>query len=104
MTIEEAQRALLRRGHCSALVKVLGDYSDLFMGQSAWFDYSAMNRIYKHYNFDTSVSPRKMSFASYPGALASQDDFYMMDSGLVVCQFTILFLTSFRCFKLLTEF
>lgn len=88
MTLEEAQEKLLRKGHCSALVKILGDYSDLFMGQSAWFTYGAMNRIYKHYNFATSVAPRKLSFSSYPGSLASQDDFYMMDSGLVMLQTT----------------
>jgi hypothetical protein len=89
MTEEEAERAILRKGHCSALVKILGDYSDLFMGQSAWFTYAAMNRIYKFYYFDTTgVPPRKISFSSYPGSLVSQDDFYVLDSGMVMLQTT----------------
>jgi len=58
------------------------------MGQSAWFTYGAMNRIYKHYNFPTSSFPHKVSFSSYPGSLVSQDDFYIMSSGLVMLQTT----------------
>jgi len=90
MTLEEARRYLDENGHCSALVKILGDFSDVFMGQSAWFTFGAMNRIYKHYNFELSIqkSGQKVSFSSYPGALVSQDDFYIMDSGLVMLQTT----------------
>jgi len=71
------------------LIKVLGDMSDLFMSQAAWFSYGAMNRIYKHYYFDlTNTVSKKVSFSSYPGCLVSIDDFYMMDSGLVMLQTT----------------
>jgi len=34
------------------------------------------------------LQPKKISFASYPGSLVSIDDFYMMDSGLVMLQTT----------------
>eukprot|EP01099_Mayorella_cantabrigiensis_P006201 TRINITY_DN5130_c0_g1_i1.p1 TRINITY_DN5130_c0_g1~~TRINITY_DN5130_c0_g1_i1.p1 ORF type:complete len:299 (-),score=70.55 TRINITY_DN5130_c0_g1_i1:129-1025(-) len=49
-----------------------------------------MVRIYKHYHFQTNqtVAAKKVSFSSYPGCLSSLDDFYIMDSGLVMLQTT----------------
>ena len=77
--------------HCTALIKVLPDLSDLLFAHSSWFSYSAMNRIYKHYFFqvsEKSTAAKKISFSSYPGFLESLDDFYLMDSGLVMIQTT----------------
>eukprot|EP01135_Chromosphaera_perkinsii_P002466 Nk52_evm72s223 gene=Nk52_evmTU72s223 len=77
--------------HCTALIKVLPDLSDLLFSHSSWFSYSAMNRIYKHYFFQSSEkssAARKFSFSSYPGFLESLDDFYIMDSGIVMIQTT----------------
>ena len=48
---DEARAALLKAGHCSALVKVVGDLSELFMGHSSWFEYANTNRIFKSYHF-----------------------------------------------------
>lgn len=48
-----------------------------------------MLRIYKHYNFNlTELRPAadRMSFSSYPGELFSDDDFYLLSSGLVMLQ------------------
>jgi hypothetical protein len=39
-------------GKCSALIKVSEDLSDIFFGHSTWDSYTAMTRIYKHYEFD----------------------------------------------------
>lgn len=36
---------------CSALVKVTGDLSNMFMAHSSWFTFLATTRIFKHYNF-----------------------------------------------------
>eukprot|EP00126_Sphaerothecum_destruens_P006490 Sdes_comp19381_c0_seq1m10668 len=77
--------------HCTALIKVLPDLSDILISHSSWFSYSAMNRIYKHYHFgvqESSSAVHKISFSSYPGFLESLDDFYLMDSGLVMVQTT----------------
>lgn len=49
MTPAQRERLVAGLGHCSALVRVTGDYSDLLMSHSSWFTYSAMLRIYKHY-------------------------------------------------------
>eukprot|EP00754_Rhynchopus_humris_P047679 Rhum_TRINITY_DN7256_c0_g1::Rhum_TRINITY_DN7256_c0_g1_i1::g.22097::m.22097 len=93
MSNEEADLQLARNGRCSALVKVAGDGSDLFMGHTTWYTYLSMNRIYKNYYFDfkADVAARGVSFSSYPGYLESLDDFYMMDSGLGMVQTSIDF-------------
>jgi len=91
LTKEEFFLQLAKNGHCSALIKVPGDLSDLWTAHSSWFTYGAMNRIYKHYFFDLKasfVSAKKMSFSSYPGFLESLDDFYIMDNGLAMVQTT----------------
>eukprot|EP01114_Cavostelium_apophysatum_P001150 TRINITY_DN10983_c0_g1_i1.p1 TRINITY_DN10983_c0_g1~~TRINITY_DN10983_c0_g1_i1.p1 ORF type:complete len:545 (+),score=120.02 TRINITY_DN10983_c0_g1_i1:36-1637(+) len=93
LTKEERLRTLGMKGHCSVLIKVPGDLSDIWSGHSAWFTYGAMNRIFKHYYLNLNapfVASRMMSFSSYPGFLESLDDFYMMpDSGLEMLQTTI---------------
>lgn len=88
MTPEQAREALQKAGHCSALVKVTGDLSELFMGHSSWFEYANTNRIYKNYHFafKAKAGANRISFSSYPGYLESLDDFYMMDSGLGMVQ------------------
>ncbi|BDA45664.1 Phospholipase B-like 1 [Coccomyxa sp. Obi] len=91
LTPSELEGKLASAGHCSALVKVTGNYSDLFLSHSSWFTYSGMVRIYKHYDF-ALASPhhrlRRTSFSSYPGELSSDDDFYLMDTGLALLQTT----------------
>lgn len=79
------------RGMCSALVKLLPGFEDIFMSHSSWFTYSNTYRIYKHYDFNLkskNVASKAMSFSSYPGYLESLDDFYLLDSGLVMLQTT----------------
>eukprot|EP00928_Gymnodinium_smaydae_P013326 TRINITY_DN14870_c0_g3_i2.p1 TRINITY_DN14870_c0_g3~~TRINITY_DN14870_c0_g3_i2.p1 ORF type:complete len:578 (+),score=72.87 TRINITY_DN14870_c0_g3_i2:112-1845(+) len=82
---EEAERLHSTRGHCSGLIKLTPDFSDIFMAHSTWMDYRNTNRIFKHYflNFSNpATASRKLSFSSYPGFLVSQDDFYLLESGL----------------------
>lgn len=78
-------------GKCSALIKLAPDLSDIFMGHSTWDTYTAQLRIYKHYAFDLRQlrpAASRLSFSSYPGELFSDDDFFLMDSGLVLLQTT----------------
>jgi len=92
MTDEQLTLLEQKSGHCSALVRVTPGFEDLFMGHSSWFTYSATNRIFKHYTFDTnepSIAATSMSFSSYAGYLESLDDFYVLSSGLVMLQTTI---------------
>ncbi|GFO31459.1 phospholipase b-like 1 [Plakobranchus ocellatus] len=93
LTKEEAELKFHMSGHCSALIKVLPGVKNIYMSHSTWFLYSATNRIYKHYYLnvnDDSAAAKKISFSSYAGLLVSIDDFYLMDSGLVMLQTTNL--------------
>ncbi|XP_037702247.1 phospholipase B-like 1 [Choloepus didactylus] len=78
-------------GHCSALIKVLPGFENIYFAHSSWYTYAAMLRIYKHWDFnihDINTSSSRLSFSSYPGFLESLDDFYILSSGLVVLQTT----------------
>lgn len=39
-------------GHCSALLRLLPDFSDLYVAQDTWNDLPSMLRILKRYNFE----------------------------------------------------
>jgi hypothetical protein len=91
MPTDEAYELAMRKTHCSALVKLTPGYEQMFMGHSTWTAFNGMLRIFKHYNLqlaDSAVAARKISFSSYPGFLVSVDDFYVMDSGLVMLETT----------------
>ncbi|XP_071963948.1 phospholipase-B 81-like [Antedon mediterranea] len=90
MTDEEFSQFIVKSGHCSALVKVLPGYEDVFMGHSSWFMYSATLRIYKTYvwQLQQTVASNRISFSSYPGYLESLDDFYILGSKMVMLQTT----------------
>ena len=85
MTHSEFELYVNTHGHCSAIVKVADDFSQIFMSHATWEGYNTMNRIMKHYNFQTTFGvSKKISFSSYPGFLESIDDFYIMGMGYVV--------------------
>lgn len=78
-------------GHCSALIKVLPGFENIYFAHSSWYTYAAMLRIYKHWDFnikDKDTSCSRLSFSSYPGFLESLDDFYILGSGLILLQTT----------------
>lgn len=66
MTPHEIERYTQTNGHCSALVKLTGDFQDLFMSHSSWFRYQAMTRIMKHCELgaarglDVGIAPASM--------------------------------------------
>ena len=85
-----AIRELNLNSRCSGLVKVTPELDDLFISHSTWSNYFWMNRVYKHYKIKTSspIPMQHLTMSSYPGALSSIDDFYIMDSGLAVIETT----------------
>lgn len=88
----QAREWLFERSMCSAIFKVLPDLSDVIMGHSSWFTYSATNRVYKHYHLHMMpehTAASSLSFSSYAGYQTSLDDFYMLSSGLVMIQTSI---------------
>lgn len=84
MTVSEVMLWQQLRGHCSALIKLVPDGSELFVGHNTWIDYSSMSRIFKRYEFGGMPA---IAMSSFPGILASWDDFYQMDD-LVVLETT----------------
>lgn len=91
-TPHEVMDRVRKTTHCSGLVKVNGDFSDLWFGHSSWFIYQGTLRIFKHYKLamkNAAVAGQSMSFSSYPGVLSSLDDFYTVwSSGLAVIETT----------------
>ena len=50
-TPEEYLNIRLKRGRCSAMVKITPEIDNLFIGHSSWFIYQNTLRIFKHYKF-----------------------------------------------------
>jgi hypothetical protein len=81
-------------GRCSALVRLAADNKDLLVGHTTFSDYSEMTRVFKYYDLPLEGSAvRRMGFSSYPGVAGSTDDYYLLDSGLVVTETTVSMLT-----------
>eukprot|EP00927_Polykrikos_kofoidii_P077421 TRINITY_DN7435_c0_g1_i1.p1 TRINITY_DN7435_c0_g1~~TRINITY_DN7435_c0_g1_i1.p1 ORF type:complete len:789 (+),score=137.76 TRINITY_DN7435_c0_g1_i1:53-2368(+) len=86
------ERRLSKRGRCSAFVRVTENNEDLLVGHTTWSDYSKMTRLFKYYHFKLpglGSRTNVIGFSSYPGCVSSTDDFYMLDSGLVVMDTSI---------------
>ncbi|XP_050353907.1 putative phospholipase B-like 2 [Nymphalis io] len=94
---KENPEGLLFGEHCSGLVKLLPDWSELYTSHATWNSYQSMLRIQKSYVLNYKLTPhekkfipgRKMAFSSYPGFVQSTDDFYIISSGLVAAETTI---------------
>ena len=77
------------KGHCSAIIKVLDDGNDLLVSHNTWSGYSSMTRVLKRYTLNyRDVSGKSIAMSSYPGAIFSMDDFYLISSGLTVLETT----------------
>ena len=91
MTIDELLTYTALHTHCSSLVKAANDLSDIWFGHNTWTSYGIMIRTFKEYRFVTNKQTEKSKsvvFCSYPGALSSADDFYYMDTKLLVQETT----------------
>lgn len=83
--------------HCTGLVKLLPDFTDLYISQVTWNVYQSMLRIQKKYVLRYKLAPGdkkvipgyEMTMTSYPGLVHSLDDFYVISTGLVSAETTI---------------
>eukprot|EP00042_Codosiga_hollandica_P055829 m.790454 g.790454 ORF g.790454 m.790454 type:complete len:574 (-) comp59202_c1_seq10:90-1811(-) len=89
-----------RDQHCSGLLRLLENNSDIFIAQTTWDTLNTMTRIFKLYDLPFTIdgdhhagSERvpavRSSFSSYPATLFSTDDYYVQSSGLVVLETSI---------------
>eukprot|EP00759_Apiculatamorpha_spiralis_P003639 PhF_6_TR11704/c0_g1_i1/m.19030 len=91
-TPREFNAWVARKSHCSGLIKVAADLSDLFFSHSSWYTYTSTTRIFKHYHFnykDRSTKAKLISMSSYPASLSSFDDYHVMDNGMVSIETSI---------------
>ena len=96
---QEWNELVRRVGHCTALIALVEGGKDVLMGHNSWEDYNEMLRSFKHYEFahpspghGGTTQPFRMSMSSYPGLLASTDDYYQLGSGLAVVETTLVIL------------
>ena len=68
------------RGHCSALIKLNREHTDLSVGHTTWTAYRNMLRVYKTLRYPQvehqAVANTELSFSSYPGYIGSMDDWF----------------------------
>jgi len=79
------ERRLIKKGHCSALVRLTSGAKDLMVGHTTWGDYSSMTRMFKYYKFglpDSNTMASVVGFSSYPGCISSTDNYYILNSGI----------------------
>ena len=91
MSAGEIEDYVGRHTHCSALVKVAADFSDVWFGHNTWTSFASMSRIFKEYRFKSNSNSEKsktIAFSSYPGAINSIDDFYVTSQDLLVLETT----------------
>ncbi|KAL0484729.1 hypothetical protein AKO1_011640 [Acrasis kona] len=91
MTIEQLHNYVATNTHCSAIIKVTPDLSDIYFGHTSWFTYASMTRIWKKYDFkykNPLTKSTSISFSSYPAVIASNDDFYITSQKMVVIETT----------------
>lgn len=92
MTDKEIIMYLAKNSHCSSLIKINPDFTDLWFGHNTWTAYLTGTRLLKTYelnfNDNGADTANVVSFSSYPGSLSSIDDFYITSKDLVVMETT----------------
>ena len=92
MKSEEIKEYVTERMHCSALIKVANDLSDVWFGHTTWSGYNRLIKIFKEYRYypggKFQVKGNTILISGYPGAINSNDDFYITNANLYVAETT----------------
>lgn len=76
--------------HCSGLIRLLPDYSDVFFAHDSWSSYVELHGELKEYIIPIpEFKSHRITMSTRIGKLASFDDFYINDQGLFVLETTI---------------
>ncbi|EAY15585.1 Laminin A family protein [Trichomonas vaginalis G3] len=76
--------------HCTGLVRLLPDYSDIFFSHDSWSDFRELHGELKEYDLPIKAfKAKKISLSTRIGKLSSYDDFYINDQGLFVLETTM---------------
>jgi hypothetical protein len=86
----KAWRRTHRGEHCSGLVRVVPDFSDVFFSHDSWSDFRDLHGQLKEYHLPIpQFTAKTIVMSTRIGKLASDDDFYITDQGLFVLETTI---------------
>eukprot|EP00768_Dysnectes_brevis_P001877 gnl/Dysnectes_brevis/1541_a1749_3544.p1 GENE.gnl/Dysnectes_brevis/1541_a1749_3544~~gnl/Dysnectes_brevis/1541_a1749_3544.p1 ORF type:complete len:535 (+),score=211.26 gnl/Dysnectes_brevis/1541_a1749_3544:30-1634(+) len=91
MTPEELTHRFEVDSHCSGLIRMNDDFSDVYVSQVAWFFLGAQTRVAKTYELnlnDNDMPIRRIAMSSYPGFLYSFDDFILNDHEILAIETT----------------
>jgi hypothetical protein len=78
-----------RTTHCSAIIKLADDFSELYTSHNTWTAYYMMLRVVKHYDLPyANVQAKEAMSSGYFGTLSSTDDFFVLSNHLVVQETT----------------
>lgn len=76
--------------HCTAMVSLMPDYSDLFFAHDTWSDVRELHAVLKEYNLNIpEFKAKRVTISTRTGHLSSIDDFYTNDAGLLVFETTL---------------
>ena len=79
------------RAKCTAAIRLLPDYSDLYIMHNAWSDYRNAFGLTIDYDFPVKgFAARRVSLTTLVGMISSLDDFYVADSGLIVFETSLM--------------
>lgn len=86
----EPKRDFRKEKDCSGYVKYVKETENLIVGHDTHNIYTLMNRIYKHYSLNITLSSgRKINdykFSSRPGDFNSKDDYFVLSNRMVVLE------------------
>lgn len=76
--------------HCTGLLKITDDYSDIYIAHDAWSDYRDLHGALKEYSLPAKgFKAKRITMSTRIGKLSSYDDFYIADNGLLVIETTM---------------
>ena len=92
MTSEQIINFVTERMHCSSLIKVAPDFSDIWFGHATWSGYNRLIKMFKEYRYYPGgkfpVKANTILISGYPGVINSNDDFYITSANLYVAETT----------------
>lgn len=79
------------RARCTAFIKLLPDYSDVFMSHNTWSDYRQLHSVLKRITLPIPFfNAKTVVLSTIIGLIGSIDDFYVSDSNFMVFETSLL--------------
>ena len=80
-----------KRARCTAFIKLMPDYSDIFMSHNTWTDYRQLHAVMKKITLPIPFfNAHTVILSTRIGMIGSLDDFYVSDSNFMVFETSLL--------------